>query len=65
LTDLSSISEEQRLRLLVSSVTDYAIYMLDRTGVITTWNAGARRFKGYEPDEIIGERTRGNLIARG
>ncbi|HYI42160.1 MAG TPA: PAS domain S-box protein, partial [Sphingomicrobium sp.] len=52
---LSSISEEERLRLLVSSVTDYAIYLLDPTGVISTWNAGARRFKGYESDEIIGE----------
>jgi PAS domain S-box-containing protein len=55
LADLSNISEEQRLRLLVSSVTDYAIYLLDPSGVVSTWNAGARRFKGYEPGEIIGE----------
>lgn len=41
--------------LLVSSVTDYAIYMLDPTGRIVTWNAGAQRFKGYRADEIIGE----------
>ena len=41
--------------LLVQSVTDYAIYMLDPTGVIVSWNAGARRFKGYEADEIIGQ----------
>ena len=53
--DLSSISEEQRLRLLVSSVTDYAIYLLDPTGVVSTWNAGARRFKGYDAEEIIGD----------
>jgi PAS domain S-box-containing protein len=46
---------EQRFQLLVSSVTDYAIYMLDPQGQITTWNAGARRFKGYEADEIIGQ----------
>jgi PAS domain S-box-containing protein len=46
---------EQRYQLLVNAVSDYAIYMLDPTGRIMTWNAGARRFKGYEPDEIIGE----------
>ena len=50
-----SQANEQRFQLLVNAVTDYAIYMLDPTGRITTWNAGARRFKGYEADEIIGE----------
>ncbi|HWT11579.1 MAG TPA: PAS domain S-box protein [Allosphingosinicella sp.] len=44
-----------RFELLVQSVTDYAIYMLDPTGRVTSWNAGARRFKGYEADEIIGQ----------
>lgn len=44
-----------RFELLVQSVTDYAIYMLDTSGHVTSWNAGARRFKGYEADEIIGE----------
>ena len=44
-----------RFELLVQSVTDYAIYMLDLSGRVTSWNAGARRFKGYEADEIIGE----------
>lgn len=44
-----------KFELLVQSVTDYAIYMLDPTGKVTSWNAGARRFKGYEADEIIGE----------
>jgi PAS domain S-box-containing protein len=44
-----------RFELLVQSVTDYAIYMLDPAGRVTSWNAGARRFKGYEPDEILGE----------
>ncbi len=46
---------ERRFQLLVNSVDDYAIYMLDLHGRITTWNAGARRFKGYEADEIIGQ----------
>ncbi|HYG49237.1 MAG TPA: PAS domain S-box protein [Allosphingosinicella sp.] len=48
-------STESRFELLVQSVTDYAIYMLDPTGRVTSWNAGAQRFKGYEADEIIGE----------
>jgi len=50
----ASQSEEGRYRLLVEAVTDYAIYMLDTNGIVTSWNAGARRFKGYEPIEIIG-----------
>lgn len=40
--------------LLVSSVIDYAIFMLDPSGVIVTWNEGAQRIKGYRADEIIG-----------
>ena len=44
----------ERFELLVNSVTDYAIYMLDADGVVATWNPGARRFKGYEAEEIIG-----------
>jgi PAS domain S-box-containing protein len=47
-------SSEERFRLLVQSVTDYAIYMLDLDGNIASWNAGAERFKGYAADEIIG-----------
>ena len=46
---------EERFRLLVEGVKDYAIFMLDPHGYITTWNEGARRFKGYEEEEIIGE----------
>ena len=42
-------------RLLVESVHDYAIFALDPTGCILTWNAGAERFKGYRPEEIIGK----------
>lgn len=48
-------STASRFELLVQSVTDYAIYMLDTEGRVTSWNAGARRFKGYEADEIIGQ----------
>jgi PAS domain S-box-containing protein len=47
--------DEQQFQLLVQSVTDYAIYMLDATGVVTNWNAGGRRIKGYEDREIIGQ----------
>jgi PAS domain S-box-containing protein len=46
---------EDRYRLLVDAITDYAIYMLDRDGFVTSWNAGAQRFKGYAPAEILGE----------
>ncbi len=42
-------------RLLVESVRDYAIFALDPKGYIVSWNAGAQRFKGYKPDEIIGK----------
>ena len=48
-------SAEGRYRMLVEAVTDYAIYMLDPTGIVSSWNPGARRFKGYEESEIIGE----------
>jgi PAS domain S-box-containing protein len=46
---------EQRFRLLVEGVTDYAIYSLDPHGNITSWNSGAERIKGYSADEIIGQ----------
>ena len=46
---------EERFRLLVEGVRDYAIYMLDPTGLIITWNAGAERIKGYSAREIIGK----------
>jgi PAS domain S-box-containing protein len=45
---------EERFRLLVESVRDYAIFMLDPEGRIVSWNAGAQRIKGYRADEIIG-----------
>jgi len=45
---------EEVFRLLVASVREYAIFLLDPEGHITTWNAGAQRIKGYAPEEIIG-----------
>lgn len=45
---------EQQFRLLVHSVTDYAIYMISPDGTVTNWNAGAQRIKGYQPAEVIG-----------
>ncbi|CAI8704622.1 PAS domain S-box protein [Pseudomonas sp. IT-P218] len=51
----AEINEDRRLRLLIDAVVDYAIYMIDLDGIITSWNAGARRFKGYEEAEILGQ----------
>lgn len=45
---------EQVFKLLVDSVQDYAIFMLDPSGIVTTWNEGAERIKGYRANEIIG-----------
>lgn len=44
----------EQFKLLVQAVTDYAIYMLDPEGVVTNWNVGAERTKGYAPHEVIG-----------
>jgi len=49
---------EERVRLLVDSVRDYAIFMLDPEGIVQSWNAGAQAIKGYEPSEIIGRHFR-------
>jgi PAS domain S-box-containing protein len=46
---------ERRFRLLVQSVIDYAIFMLDREGYVSNWNTGAQRLKGYRADEIVGQ----------
>jgi len=46
---------EERFRLLLSSVKDYAIFMLDPEGRVMTWNSGAARLKGYSAREIVGE----------
>ena len=47
-------ASEEQFRLLVKGVTDYALYMLDPEGHVASWNAGARRIKGYEEAEIMG-----------
>ncbi|RAR59220.1 PAS/PAC sensor hybrid histidine kinase [Paraburkholderia unamae] len=46
---------EERFRLLVESVTDYAIFMLDPQGYVVSWNTGATNLKGYRPAEIVGQ----------
>ncbi|HWK67789.1 MAG TPA: PAS domain S-box protein [Rhizobiaceae bacterium] len=53
--DVASLTDESRYRLLVESITDYAVYMLDPDGIVTSWNSGAQRFKGYDRSEIIGK----------
>jgi PAS domain S-box-containing protein len=50
-----SLTADGRYRLLVDAVTDYAIYMLSVDGIVSSWNPGARRFKGYEESEIVGQ----------
>jgi PAS domain S-box-containing protein len=50
----AALTDEGRYRLLVDAITDYAVYMLDRQGVVTSWNPGAQRFKGYTAEEILG-----------
>jgi PAS domain S-box-containing protein len=46
---------ERNFKVLVENVVDYALYMLDPTGIITSWNTGGQRIKGYTPSEIIGQ----------
>ena len=48
------LQSQEEFRLLVQSVTDYAIYMLDAAGRVSNWNGGAQRIKGYRPEEIVG-----------
>ena len=50
-----SLTNDSRYRLLVDAVTDYAIFMLDPAGIVTSWNPGAERFHGYRASEIIGK----------
>ena len=47
--------EQERFRLLVDGVTEYAIIMLDKDGVVTSWNAGAQRIKGFTAEQILGK----------
>ena len=51
----ASLSDDGRYRMLIEAITDYAIYMLDADGIVSSWNPGARRFKGYDAAEIVGE----------
>ena len=46
---------ERSFRLLVEGVADYALYMLDPNGIVTSWNVGGERIKGYSPEEIVGQ----------
>ena len=49
-----AVKREDPFKVLVQAIVDYAIYMLDPCGIVTSWNAGAERIKGYRGDEIIG-----------
>src|ERR1700758_3011810 len=51
---IQDLPDGARLELLVDAVTDHAIYLLDRDGMIRTWNAGAERIKGYQASEVLG-----------
>jgi transcriptional regulator with PAS, ATPase and Fis domain len=48
------IDAQETYRTLINSIRDYAIYLLDPTGIVLTWNTGAERIKGYSANEIIG-----------
>lgn len=52
----ATLAAEEKFQLLVESVKDYAIFLMDPNGIILSWNAGAERIKGYRADEIIGKR---------
>ena len=54
-TQSATYGTEQQFRILVQGVTDYAIFMLSPTGIVTSWNVGAQRIKGYSEAEIIGQ----------
>ncbi|MFC5513348.1 PAS domain S-box protein [Massilia jejuensis] len=49
------LTDEKRFQYLISGISDYAIYMLDCDGLVSSWNAGAQRFKGYIAPEILGQ----------
>jgi PAS domain S-box-containing protein len=54
-TQAALLSSEERMRILIEGVQDFAIFMIDPQGAVITWNAGAERIKGYKAHEIIGE----------
>jgi len=47
--------DDRRYELLVNAITDYAIFMLDPNGIVTSWNAGAQWIKGYTARDILGQ----------
>ncbi|MGE5537260.1 MAG: PAS domain S-box protein [Gemmatimonas sp.] len=49
------IESERQFRMLVNGIIDYSLFMLDPSGVVTSWNAGAERIKGYRASEIVGQ----------
>ena len=49
------LESERSFRLLVEGVVDYALYMLDPSGIVTSWNIGGQRIKGYTSEEIVGQ----------
>lgn len=51
----ASMDEDARYRLLIDAITDYAVYMLDAAGYVSSWNTGAERFKGYTEAEVLGK----------
>lgn len=51
----ASLTDDGHYRLLVEAISDYAIYMVNPHGIVMSWNPGARRFKGYEAEEIVGD----------
>jgi PAS domain S-box-containing protein len=55
LRPIQTVSDNDRYRLLIDAIADYAIYMLDVEGYVASWNPGAQRFKGYKAEEILGE----------
>jgi len=52
---LAHIGRDRRFEVLVNAIKDFAIYLLDREGFVASWNSGAKRFKGYTAEEIIGQ----------
>ena len=55
LTHTATLGELEKYKLLVDSIEDYAIFLLDPEGYVRSWNKGAQNIKGYAPDEIIGK----------
>jgi PAS domain S-box-containing protein len=58
IAELELLKSEQRFRLMVDAVREYAIFMLDTEGHVTSWNVGAQRAKGWTASEVIGQHFR-------